>query len=76
MTAIRNRLTSHGENPSLLYTAALTAAIAFHLSFALALIKVGTDGENIYASQNAAPARLVADLGTLPTIHVYGRRAG
>ncbi|HET7797716.1 hypothetical protein [Nevskia sp.] len=76
MTTIRNRLTSHGENPILLYAAAVTAAVAFHMSFALALIKAGTDGENVYASQDAAPARLVADLGTLPTIHVYGRRAG
>lgn len=31
MTTIRNRLTSHGENPILLYAAAVTAAVAFHM---------------------------------------------
>ena len=64
------------ESRSLLVTAALTAAIALHLSFAVLLIKTGTEGERVYAQRAVEATRTVADLGTMPAIVVVGRRAG
>ncbi len=64
------------EGHALPFTAALTAAVAFHLLFAVTLIRTGTDAERIYAQQARAEiGSKLADLGSLPTIHVVGRRS-
>lgn len=63
------------ESGGLQTTAAIMAALALHMSFAVALIRSGTDAERIYAQQSVELPRTVADLGTLPAIRVVGRRA-
>ncbi|MDP3294040.1 MAG: hypothetical protein Q8M37_04770 [Nevskia sp.] len=70
------RAESDSENRGLQMTAAIMAALALHMSFAVALIRSGTDAERIYAQRSVVQARAVADLGTLPAIRVVGRRAG
>ncbi len=74
--SISRRAESDGESRGLQMIAAVMAALALHMSFAVALIRSGTDAERIHARQSVAPARAVADLGSLPMIHVVGRRAG
>lgn len=74
-TTARARRTADDQR-SLTFVAAAMAALALHLSFATTLIKTGTAGERMHARGAAHAVRLVADLGTLPTITVVGRRAG
>lgn len=64
------------ESRGLTITAAVMAALALHVSFAVTLIKAGTAGERVYAQRAVEAPRVVADLGSLPMIHVIGRRAG
>ena len=64
------------ESRGLTLAAAAMAALALHMSFAATLIKTGTAGERVIALRAVEVTRVVADLGTLPTIHVVGRRAG
>lgn len=74
--SISRRTESDGDSRGLQMIAAVMAALALHMSFAVVLIRSGTDAERIYARQNVELARAVADLGTLPMIRVVGRRAG
>ncbi|WP_022978663.1 hypothetical protein [Nevskia ramosa] len=69
------RLAAREEGRGLQTTAAIMAALALHMSFAVALIRSGTDAERIYAQQSVELSGTVADLGTLPAIRVVGRRA-
>lgn len=69
------RSDADGTSPALLRTAAIMATLALHLTFAVALIRSGTDAERMLAQQRAAQAPVVADLGSLPMITVVGRRA-
>lgn len=68
----------HGadDHRGLTVTAAVMAALALHMSFAATLIKTGTAGERVYAQRATEAPGLIADLGSLPMIHVVGRRAG
>jgi len=69
------RSAAREEGRGLQTTAAIMAALALHMSFAVALIRSGTDAERIYAQQSVELPRTVADLGSLPAIRVVGRRA-
>ena len=68
--------TGADESRGLTVTAAVMAALALHMSFAATLIRTGTAGERVYAQRAIEAPRLIADLGSLPMIHVVGRRAG
>jgi len=74
-----SRAAAHDDLPGvsrwLLRSAVVSAGLALHLMFAVVLVRAGTDAERIAARQQAELIRAVADLGTLPTIHVIGRRA-
>ncbi|MCX7072302.1 MAG: hypothetical protein NTW01_15085 [Gammaproteobacteria bacterium] len=74
----KNAIRRHdaSESRSLTLAAAAMAAVALHLSFAVALIKTGTAGERLHALRAVEANRAVADLGSLPMITVVGRRAG
>lgn len=73
-TATRNA-SDATESRGLTITAAVMAALALHMSFAVTLIKTGTAGERVYAQRAVEATRVVADLGSLPMITVVGRRA-
>jgi len=71
MTHPTQPLSTPRQRGVLLGAAAVSAVLA-HTILGLALVHAGTAGQRAFAAQYAATQ--IADLGTLPTIIVIGRR--